>query len=91
MLIIEINALPNGAHRNQTCDSITPPDGWAVVPAELEAQTVPLLPFVTLTVANGKITAVADNAEAREAAKKAEPVVVPEPTAEDIINAILGV
>lgn len=68
MLIVEIPALLNGAHHNQTCDSITPPDGWAVVPPELEEQAEALLPFVTLSVLDGVITAVSDNTEARAAA-----------------------
>ena len=36
MQIIEITALPNGAHRNQTSDFRTIPEGWAVVPEEME-------------------------------------------------------
>ena len=32
MLIIEIECLYNGAHRNQTSSSVIPvPDGWAVI------------------------------------------------------------
>lgn len=47
MRIIEINALPNGAHRNQNNASVLP-DGWAVIP---EGMTVPdAFPFVGLEV-----------------------------------------
>ena len=32
MKIIEIVALPNGAHRNQTGGTLRLPEGWAVIP-----------------------------------------------------------
>ena len=36
MTIIEIQALDNGAHRNQTINGTIPvPDGWAVVPEDM--------------------------------------------------------
>lgn len=42
MRIIEIKALDNGAHRNQTCDEmITPPEGFAVVPDDMELDNFP--------------------------------------------------
>ena len=45
MLMIELAALENGAHRNQWTDgAITPPDGWAAVPEELEAKAAGYLP-----------------------------------------------
>ena len=40
MQIIEIKALENGAHRNQTFDGV-PPDGWAVLPGSLETENFP--------------------------------------------------
>ena len=36
MTIIEIIALNNGAHRNQTGNISVVPDGWAVLPEEME-------------------------------------------------------
>ena len=48
MKIIEIAALPNGAHRNQTGDFSTPPRGWAVIPDEMELPVS--FPFVGLEV-----------------------------------------
>lgn len=65
MTIIEIQALPNGAHRNQTVSgAVTIPDGWAIVPADM---TIPgTFPFVTLTVEGQTVTGM-------------EPGVVPEP------------
>lgn len=42
MRIIEIAALSNGAHRNQTPNSlITVPDGWAVVPDHMNTPNFP--------------------------------------------------
>ena len=59
MLIIELNALPNGAHRNQTGSFAAIPEGWAEVPAELEAEAMGYLPYIALTVSDGAITSVA--------------------------------
>lgn len=42
MRIIEINALDNGAHKNQTISGVIPiPDGWAVIPDETETENFP--------------------------------------------------
>ena len=35
MKIIEIQALPNGAHRNQTTTSTTIPTGWSDIPGDV--------------------------------------------------------
>lgn len=70
MLIIKLRPEENGAHGSQLCNFALPeiPEGWAVVPPELEQQAMELLPWVTLEIADGKIIGVADNAEARAAA-----------------------
>ena len=48
MRIIEIKALDNGAHRNQTCEDMNVPDGWAIIPEDMP---VPLpFPFVNIEV-----------------------------------------
>jgi len=47
MRIIEITALDNGAHRNQTGTFSTVPDGWAVIPDSMET---PNFPFGTFDV-----------------------------------------
>ena len=48
MKIIEIQALDNGAHNNQTINSaITVPLGWAIIPEEMET---PNFPFGNITV-----------------------------------------
>ena len=48
MLIIEIAALDNGAHRNQNGGVSFIPDGWAVVPDGME---MPNFPFGEVEVA----------------------------------------
>ena len=67
MIIINLTPCENGAHANQTISfkMKTLPKGWAAVPAELEADAAAILPWVTLTVKRGKITAIAENAEAK--------------------------
>ena len=47
MTIIEIIALNNGAHRNQTGNISVVPDGWAVLPEEMETLN---FPFGEITV-----------------------------------------
>lgn len=47
MRIIEIAALPNGAHRNQTWNQEKIPEGFALIPDELETQN---FPFGNITV-----------------------------------------
>lgn len=55
MRIIEITALSNGAHRNQTGSFTTVPDGWAIIPDDMET---PNFPFGKVEVAeiNGVMT-----------------------------------
>lgn len=53
MKLIEIQALSNGAHRNQTGNFSTIPDGWAIIPGNI---TIPAtFPFVDLTVEGNKV------------------------------------
>ena len=54
MLIIEIAALENGAHRNQTGTFHTIPEGWAEVPSSIEIPDT--FPFVDIEVENGVVT-----------------------------------
>lgn len=55
MKIIQITALPNGAHDNQTINGVIPvPEGWAVIPEDM---TIPdTFPFVNITVKDGVVT-----------------------------------
>lgn len=48
MKIIEIQALPNGAHRNQTGNFHAIPTGWAVIPEDVPIPET--FPFVDLVV-----------------------------------------
>ena len=39
--IVEINPLPNGAHRNQSGNFKNIPDGWAVIPDNITTENFP--------------------------------------------------
>lgn len=41
MTILEIKTLENGSHRNQTSDFEVIPEGWAVIPDDLETINFP--------------------------------------------------
>lgn len=89
MRIIEIQALPNGAHRNQTINGMLPtiPEGWAVVPDDMETGNFPFgeieveerdgVPTVTKWTP-GTLPEPAPAAE-------------PKPTTSEILDALLGV
>ena len=86
MLIIEIAALDNGAHSNQTINGTlrSIPDGWAVVPDTIEVPDT--FPFVNIEVDGQTVTAMTAGV-----VPEPEPIPDPEPTAEEILNAMLGV
>ena len=84
MLIIEIAALENGAHRNQTGTFRTVPDGWAVVPAEIEVPDT--FPFVNIEVEDGVVTSMTVGV-----VPEPEPMPEPEPTDTEVLNTLLGV
>lgn len=80
MNIIEITALENGAHRNQTGTFAAIPDGWAVIP---EGLTIPeTFPFVGITVNNGVVSSMTAGT-----VPEPEPAPMPEPTQLDRIEA----
>lgn len=81
MRIIEINALDNGAHRNQNGSFRTIPDGWAVIP---EWMDTPNFPFGTVEVedANGVPTVTAWEPGT---IPEPEPIPDPEPTTEEVL------
>ena len=84
MRIIEIEALENGAHRNQTNSTDMPiPEGWAVIPDDMELPYS--FPFVYVTVEGDRVISLAP-----------APIAPPDPIhenvpVEDIVNALLGV
>lgn len=85
MRIIEINALSNGAHRNQSGTFSTVPEGWARIPDDM---TIPeTFPFVNITVEGNVVTAMEEGI-----VPEPDPFVVPEPepSADEILNIILG-
>ena len=83
MLIIEIAALDNGAHRNQNGSLSVIPDGWAVVPDSIEVPDT--FPFVDIEVDGQTVVSMTPGVVP-------EPEIVePEPTTEELLNAMLGV
>lgn len=88
MRIVQIDALDNGAHRNQTIDSLTAiPEGWAVVPDDLVTDN---FPFGDLT---------AEEIDGVMMVTSWTPGVIPEPdpipernpSANELIDILLGV
>lgn len=82
MKIIEIQALPNGAHRNQTTTSNAIPDGWAEIPEDVSIPAT--FPFVTLTVEGQTVTGMESGVVPEPEPELTET----EPTAEDRIAAL---
>lgn len=82
MRIVEVKALENGAHRNQTGTFEQIPEGWAVVP---EMITLPeSFPFVNVVAEHGIVTQMT-------AGDKPEiPDEPPEPTDRERIEALEG-
>lgn len=87
MQIIEIIALENGAHNNQTYHGNLP-EGWAVIPPDMEIPDT--FPFVDVEAEEidgvMTVTGLTDGVVP-------EPTPAPErePSAEEILNIILGV
>ena len=80
MRIIEIQALDNGAHRNQETTSTRVPDGWAEIPADVAIPET--FPFVDVVTSGGKIVSL----RAREVPAP-EPEPKPEPTETEQLRA----
>lgn len=88
MRMIEIVALDNGAHRNQTYNGFLP-DGWAVIPDELETESFPF-GDVEVEEVDGLTTVTKwIPGELPEPEPMPEPEA--EPTAEELIDIMLGV
>ena len=91
MRIIEIQALDNGAHRNQTTTSTTIPTGWAEIPADVAIPET--FPFVDLVVEGNKVVSMTAGV-----VPDPEPQPEPEPTETeqlradvDFLSAMMGV
>lgn len=89
MQMLEIKALDNGAHNNQTFHGVLP-DGWCIVREDVF--TLENFPFggVEAEEINGQMT-MTKWTPGVVPEPEPEPEVEPEPTAEDILNAMLGV
>ena len=81
MKIIEITALDNGAHRNQTGTFRTIPEGWAVIPPDMEIPET--FPFVDIQVEGQTVTAMTAGV-----VPEPEPQPEPEATLEDRVSSI---
>lgn len=86
MLIIEIAALDNGAHRNQTCHGIVP-EGWAIIPDEMELPDT--FPFVDIEVEG--VFVVSMTAREIPVPEEPEPEQPREPTTAELLDIMLGV
>lgn len=84
MRTIEIKALDNGAHRNQSYPGFVP-DGWAVVPDTLETENFPF-GEVEVTEINGVMTVTKWTPGVMP---EPEPEPEPEPTAQDDTDAMI--
>lgn len=87
MQMIEVQALENGAHRNQTHHG-TLPAGWAVIPEGLELPSS--FPFVEIEVAEIDDVLTVTNMIEGVLPAPEEPT-EREPSADEILDAMLGV
>lgn len=86
MRIVEIKTLENGSHRNQMGDFSTIPNGYAVIPDDMETPNFPFGKITTKNI-NGVMTVTKWTAGTLP---EPEPIPEPEPTAEDMLNALVG-
>ena len=80
MKIIEIQALHNGAHRNQTTTSTTIPTGWAEIHADTAIPET--FPFVDIQVEGNKVVSMTAGV-----VPDPEPQPEPEPTETEQLRA----
>lgn len=86
MKIIEIIALENGGHRNQTINGTIPlPEGWAVIPDDMETKNFPF-GEITVEEVDGVMTVTGWT----PGEIPVEPEVEPEPSTDDVLNTLLG-
>lgn len=80
MKLIEVQALDNGAHRNQTTTSTTIPTGWADIPEDIAIPET--FPFVDLVVEGSKVVSMTAGV-----VPDPEPKPEPEPTETEQLRA----
>lgn len=87
MRIVEINALENGAHRNQTTDRLPSiPSGWAVIPDDMVCEN---FPFGELTAKEFDGVMIVTDWKAGEIPEPIpEPEIDPEPSVEERIDTL---
>lgn len=81
MLIIELQAQDNGAHRNQEGEFTHIPAGWAPVMPDIEAEARGYLPFIVIETDRGWITSVSQGE-----IPEPEPEPEPEPTETQLLG-----
>lgn len=81
MEIIEITALDNGAHRNQTGTFRTIPAGWAIIPDSIDIPDT--FPFVDIEVSGQTVTSMTAGI-----VPEPEPQPEPEPTIDERVTAL---
>ena len=86
MTMLEIKALDNGAHRNQTYHGVLP-KGWAVIPDDMVCENFPF-GEVEVEEIDGVMTVTKWTALPMP---EPEPMPEAEPTTDEILNAMLGV
>lgn len=90
MKIIEIITLPNGGHRNVIGDYDIIPEGWAVVPDSLNTPNFPFGEITTKEV-DGVVTVASWTPNPIPTPEEPEPEIDIEPSAEELLNILLGV
>ncbi len=81
MRIIEIEALKNGGHRNQSVSLSKVPEGWAMIPGDMELPST--FPFVDIEVEDGVVVSMT------EGVVPERPIVIAEPSAQDDTDSML--
>lgn len=87
--IIEIAALENGAHKNQTGSLPVIPVGWAVIPDDMECENFPF-GEVTVEEIDGVMTVTSWTAGEIPPVEP-DPEVEEEPTSDELLDILLGV
>ena len=87
MRLIEIKALDNGAHNNQTINGVIPvSEGWAIIPDDMFCEN---FPFGEVNVDESTPPVVTSWSPLPMPEPEPEPMA--EPTDTDVLNALLGV
>ena len=84
---MEIKALSNGAHRNQNGNFDNLPEGWALIPDNMELENFPF-GEVTAEEVDGVMTV---TNWTPGVVPEPQPEPEPEPSAEELLDILLGV